>query len=232
MLLHLGFFSNQELCDWFGTTSSNISKKKKYWLGKLTEYCEFEPIRGGINIKKIFKETYIKNKNYQIVKDNFEEEWDNSGLDSCSRVSKAIYEKHQEELTSTESTVYSHARQVRNELYGKPMSKLGGSQGYCEFVWCKRDASSNRMTVLSPEEESLKSALLKKYFSTTDEKTVMVQNMIENNELSLEEAWDYYSEIINLPHSYALFLDEFQALTGIRLVRGTRLYQSETFTFE
>ena len=84
--LKLGKVSNAELVEWFGSTANSFSKKKKSWLKKLEEYCEFKPLDGGVEITKIHKYFYTKNKNYQIVKDNFCSVWDESGLDTCKHV--------------------------------------------------------------------------------------------------------------------------------------------------
>jgi hypothetical protein len=105
--LKLGRITNKELVEWFGTTEIQINRKKKYWLKILEEYCDFEPIYGGVYINKIHKPYYVKNKNLQIVKEEFEEAWDESGLDSCLRVSEEIYYKRQEEFTVKETTVYA-----------------------------------------------------------------------------------------------------------------------------
>jgi hypothetical protein len=110
---------------------------------------------------------------------------------------------------------------VRNELYGKPMSGIPGTEGTCFYVWCKK-LPDGRLAYLSDEEQEIKTKLLKKYFSTADEKTAMVQTMVENGEISKEEAWQYYSKIINLPANYSNFMFDFKKQTGIQLVRGTQ----------
>ena len=33
--------SNQDLAEWFGATTNSMAKKKKLWLEKLKDYCEF-----------------------------------------------------------------------------------------------------------------------------------------------------------------------------------------------
>lgn len=84
--LRLGKITNIELAEWFGTTEKQISHKKKQFLDKLEDYCVFKPIRGGIEIKIIIKPFYVKNKNYQIAKDQFNNYWSETGLDTCTHV--------------------------------------------------------------------------------------------------------------------------------------------------
>lgn len=108
--LHIGKMTNQELAEWFNTTLKQITNKKKQYLKKLEEYCEFESFRGGIEIKKVFKECYCKNKNYQLIRQELPKVWNKSRIDTCSHVSNIIYENHSEELTITKSSTYDYTK--------------------------------------------------------------------------------------------------------------------------
>ena len=229
MELKLGIMKMNELADWFGLSTSTLSKAKAKYMKKLEEYCEFTQIYGGVKITKIHKKFYTKNKSYQIVRQEFCDTWSENGLDSCRRVASEIYSKHANEITVKEDTTYMHARQVRNELYGKPM--IGqGEKGTCEYIWCKKE--NGKLVFLSPEEEEIKKKLLFKYFATANEKTVMVQTMIDNKELTKEEAWEYYSQIINLPAYYEIFLKDFRDQTGVQLIKGTLIHNELRFELQ
>ena len=52
-----------------------MGKKKKYWVSKLSDYCDYETVRGGAMISNIKLPTYVKNKNFKIVYDNYRECW-------------------------------------------------------------------------------------------------------------------------------------------------------------
>lgn len=199
-----------------------MQKKKKELLKKLEEYCDFEPCYGGIIVHKIYKPCYVANPDLAIVREEFSEVWDKSGLDSCSRVSEEIYEKRYEDLRNKQTTIYNKTIQVRNEFYGKPMCGIG-SKGTCKYVWCKKNKDTGRLEYLSEEEEKIKLELMASYFATTDEKTILVQEMINRNELTEEEAWSYYSKITNLSHNYMAFMTAFKERTGITLIRGTEI---------
>ena len=220
--------SNQDLAEWFGATTNSMAKKKKQWLEKLKDYCEFEPVYGGVEITTIYKDTYVKNRNYQIVKENFDITWDESRLDSCRRVAETIFIEHESEFTVQPTTVYNHTRQVRNEFYGRPMTGEKGEKGISTYIWCKED-SNDYLVFLTEEEEAIKKQLLKKYFATSDEKTAMIQSMIDNNEITKEEAWSLYTEVMNLPGCYNRFLAEFKEITGIQLIRGTLIEVIQDF---
>lgn len=219
--LKLGKVTNKELISWLGTTDSQMRTKKKELLKKLEEYCEFTPVYGGIMITKIYKPCYVKNLDLEIVREEFCEAWDKSGLDSCSRVSEEIYEKRYSDFKNELGTIYNKTRQVRDEFYGKPCSNLHGSRGICNYVLCKKNKNTGRLEFLSEEEENIKKELMKEYFSTAEEKTIIVQTMIRNGELTEAEAWKYYSKLVNLPGNYQAFMSAFKTRTGITLIRGT-----------
>ena len=228
--LKLGKITNAELAEWFGTTLKQIEHRKKQYLEKLKEYCEFKPVWGGVEIIEIYKFFYVKNKNYQIVLENFEKYWSPSGLDTCSHVGDQIYLEHQDELTTQLNTTQKHVVQVRNELYGKPFDEIGGPKGKCKYVWCKKDETGTPQ-FLTEEEEAIKKDLLTKWFGATSEKTILVQEMIRKNEITETEAWQVYSKMLSLPTSYQGFLGEFKKRTNVTLIRGTlidnKLYCAE-----
>ena len=88
-----------------------------------------------------------------------------------------------------------------------------GSRGTSTKIWCKKD-ESGKPIFLSPEEEEIKNKLLKKWFATADEKTVLVSEMVRSGEITSAEAWQYYSDIMHLPNSYAGFVKDFKMETG------------------
>lgn len=212
--------SNGELAEWFNVKENTIAKKKTDYMKKLEDYCVFEKCRGGICVKEIIgQDTYDKNKNFRLVKDNFDAVWAESGLDTCRRVGEALYVKFEDEFTVQSSSVYEYTKNVRNQLYGSPIDGTFGEKGRSYYVYCKR--VGDHYEFLSEEEEQIKKELLKEYFSDADEKTIIVQSMIDRGEIKKEDAWGKYQDLINLPHNYAAFLEEFKRRTGILLIKGT-----------
>ena len=218
--LRLGKISNEELAEWFLITPKNLSSHKGRYLKKLEEYCAFTPYRGGVEVTEIYKYTYSKNKNLQIVREEFDSSWSSTGLDTCTRVASSIYVKRSNDLTVQVSTTARHVSQIRDEKYGKPFSEKGGPEGHCIYILCKKD-DNGQPIFLTEEEEAIKKKLLKKWLGNADEKTLLVKELISKGELSKEEAWSYYSDIINLPRAYTGFMGDFKAETGVQLIRGT-----------
>lgn len=218
--LKLGKMTTQELADWFCTSKNNFSKHKTTFMQKLRDYCEFEAIYGGVIVSKISKYVYVKNPNYQIVVDNIENTWSETGLDTCAHVGEQIYEKHKDQLKVKVETTQRHTAQARNEKWGNPKEE----DSKCYYMLCKKDAAGTPI-FLSEKEIEIKERLLQKWFGTADEKTVIVQSMIDNQEITSEEAWETYSKLMRLPKSYIGFMNEFKRETGIQLIRGTYVKQ-------
>lgn len=220
--LRLGKVSNADLASWFLVEETTLSRRKKKYLEKLKNYCDFAPYRGGVEITKIYKSFYIQNQSYKIVQEHFSEYWNSSGLDTCSHVGTQIYEDYQDQLTVKESTTIKHTVQVRDEKYNKPFSEKNGTEGKCSYILCKKN-DKGQPVFLTYGEEEIKKDLLVKYFGSAEEKTVMIQQMIKNGEITNEEAWERYSEMMNLPRCYPAFMSEFKKLTGVQLIKGTLL---------
>lgn len=137
--LKLGKITNEELAQWFCINKTNLSKHKKKFMNILKEYCDFEPVYGGVIVNKIYEYTYIKNPNLKIVLDNIDKVWSGTGLDTCSHVGKIIYQEHEKELTVQKSTTIDHTAQARNRKWGKPNSEEGGPEGSCVYILCTKD---------------------------------------------------------------------------------------------
>lgn len=104
---------------------------------------------------------------------------------------------------------------MRSELYGDPTEKESkGEKGTCSYVWCKKN-KQGKLVYLTDDEERIKKELLQKWFGSNDEKTIIVQEMVENGELDTKDAWDCYSKLISLLHSYSGFMSEFKDMTGV-----------------
>lgn len=228
MELHLGKMTNKELAEWFGIKVQSLKNKKKEKLKELEKYADFEEIYGGVNILKIkIKDEYSKERSlgYQIVRDTFDEEWAESGLDTCSNVSNKIYTKYKDNLPIAANTTYNYTIQVRNEKYGVPFI------GDCFYIWCKKSVAANGTliyTEFSEEEKKIKDRLMRKYFSTDVEKEVLVAEMVEGGEISKEQAYDMLCEIKNLNGAgFAAFKSELELEIGCPIVKGTMINRKQ-----
>lgn len=229
MELHQGKMTNKELAEWFGIKVQSLKNKKKEKLKELEKYADFEEVYGGVNILKIkLKDEYSKERSlgYQIVRDSFDKEWAESGLDTCSNVSNKIYSKYKNNLPIAANTTYNYTIQVRNEKYGIPFI------GDCSYIWCKKYLADDGVSFIydefNEEEKKIKDRLMRKYFSTDVEKEVLVAEMVECGELSKEQAYDMLCEIKNLNGvGFAAFKSELELEIGCPIVKGTKINKKQ-----
>lgn len=230
MVLKLGIMTNAELANWFGVTQGSFKATKAKKLEELKDFADFEEVKGKVNIKEIYYDTYVKrgSKAYEIYKEEFDKEWSDTGIDSCSRVNTAILTKREADLKIKESTGYYYTRKTRNELYGVPFM-APGIKGTCEYKWvkCVGEGLDIKYIPLTPEEEKIKKDLHTKYFGDSSDKSVMIKAMVMRGELTKEEAWDAYENISNMTdNAFMNFLTELRtALGGCKLVHGTEIHK-------
>jgi len=226
MELHMGKMTNQELADWFGIKIGSFKAKKKNKLEELKDYAEFDEVYGGVNIKDIYNETYSKkgSKAKQIIFESVPIEWDKSGLDTVANVTDKIYKKHMNELTVVRDTTYKYALQARNEFFGKPFLNVG-SLGKCSYIWCKKEELEDGTALLTPfseEEQAIKRELMKKYFSTDEEKDIMIAEMVKAGEISKADAYDLQCEYRGLnEEGFIGFKRALEEALGASVVKGT-----------
>ena len=216
----------------FGLTSEkSFANRKKKKLDELREYAEFEELRGKINITKILdceKLVYVKknSKNYRIIKEEFDNTWDKSNLDTCANVAKKIKAKRQD-LTLKLSSTENYTRLVRTELYGKPFGEKG-ILGKCESIWCKK--YEDHYEYLTEEEEKLRKDILNKWYDPNKsvEQQMYVHEMVDKGIIKAEVAWDLLKEISNMDNSFRGYLSEIQEKLGCQIVRGTVIFRDGT----
>ena len=231
--LHEGFMSNQELADWFGISASQAERKKKYWTSKLSDYCDYENVYGGAMISNIRLPVYVKNKNFKIVYDNYRDCWSEDGLDTCTHVGNQLYNEYHNELTVEQSTIIKHVGQAKSIDFGKAKNHVEGrgKLGVSNYVLCKRGADGKPLYLTEEEDKQVKE-ILHKWFGDAEEKTAIVRSMVKDKTLSSKEAWEYYSNIMDLPYNYAGFLQDVKRTLGIVLIRGTQLEYVQWFEEE
>ena len=222
--LSVGKIKVTELAEWFGVSKATFANTKKKKLEELKEFADYELIsKQQIQITKIKCPIYVKkhSKNYEIIKKQITKTWNPDGIDTCKRVSNQIYKEKCNELTLTESSTYNYTIKAKTELYGKCGSKYGGSIGYSNYIWAKWDGKHQKYVKLSPEEDKIKKQLFTKYFGKANEVTMFIQESIKNGELTKEEAWAAYDEMMDIDYNFKSVLDDFFIQTGIKLVRCT-----------
>lgn len=221
--LKLGYMTNAELAEWFGIKPNSFRNTKTQKLEELKRFAEFEVEKTKVRITKIYKSVYVKKKSadYSIVKEEFTQVYNKSKIDTASNVSKKIYNKRKNDLTIKESTTYEYTRAARNELYGKPFVGCG-EKGVCRYIWAKQ-ISEGQYERFNDTEQAIYKRLLVKYFKGADEKTIFVRDMIKRGEITEEEAWGVYEDMMNLEQGFMNFKIEMEEAIGYPIVRVTEI---------
>ena len=229
--LQKGLLTTQEFAEWRGIKTSTLGVAKKKYLEELKSFASFHINKHRIYIDEVYEPTYRKemSKNRKKVMQRIDATWSKDGLDSCSRVGAQIAKELREQDKSfdlKDSTVIQYTINGRNELWGKPFMS-NGPQGYCEYVWCKRDPATGRYSLLTEEEEKKKNQITTKYFGTRKDKDLLVQSMINNGQITEEEAWGVYQRITGLTSDrFKAWLDEVRLVLNAQLVKATQVYRS------
>ena len=215
--------TNAELAEWFGIKPNSFRNTKTQKLEELKRFAEFEVEKTKVRITKIYKSVYVKKKSadYSIVKEEFTQVYNKSKIDTASNVSKKIYRKRKDDLTIKESTTYEYTKAARNELYGKPFVGCG-ERGVCRYIWAKQ-IGEGQYERFNEEEQAIYKRLLVKYFRGTDEKTIFVEDMIRRGEITEEEAWGVFSDMMNLDYGFMNFKIEMEEAIGYPIVRVTEI---------
>ena len=223
--LHLGVFTNEELADWFGVKLGTFKNARAKKLVELKEYADFENRRGQVIITNIKQPYYIKgSKSAKKIHDEFFNLWNADGYDTCANVGKKAIARYPNEVTVREETAAKYALIARNDYVGKPFSG-GGKKGYCEYETCKKQG--DRYVPLTEEEKAINRKLLTKYFSTSSEKAIYVNEMVKSGEIDRSEAWDEYNRMIDFEGNYSSYMTELIAAIGAIIVhKTTHIHQS------
>ena len=222
MELRVGLMTNNELAEWFGVKPVTFRNHKSKKLEELKKYADFELKGAKIYIKEIYgSKVYIKRQDYSIVREEFTQVYNKSKIDTASNVSKKIYRKRKDDLTIKESTTYEYTKAARNELYGKPFVGCG-EKGVCRYIWAKL-IGEGQYERFNDTEQAIYKRLLVKYFRGTDEKTIFVEDMIKRGEITKEEAWDVFEDMMNLEQGFMNFKAEMEEAIGYPIVRVTEI---------
>ena len=222
MELRVGLMTNNELAEWFGVKPVTFRNHKSKKLEELKKYADFELKGAKVYIKKIYgSKVYIKRQDYSIVKEEFTQVYNKSKIDTASNVSKKIYRKRKDDLTIKESTTYEYTKAARNELYGKPFVGCG-EKGVCRYIWAKQ-IGEGQYERFNDTEQAIYKRLLVKYFKGADEKTIFVRDMIKRGEITEEEAWQVFDDMMNLEQGFMNFKIEMEEAVGYPIVRVTEI---------
>lgn len=237
--LKLGKMKTDEIAAWFGLSGKSRAQTfrndKERYLRELGEYADFDVVYGGVFIRGIKipgDDVYIKGRSdsRKLILKAFDEEWADSGLDTCINVNNKIIKKYGNEITVNKDTAYKYALDAKKTLFGVAW-KSAGKLGYCKYLWCKVYDQEDGIAILEPfteEEQEIKKQIMKKYFDTDIEQDILIREMVETGELTKEEAYDLSCEVRNLNKTgFMAFKAELELLFNCRITKGTRIVRNK-----
>ena len=146
------------------------------------------------------------------------------GLDTCKRVGEAMYKD--KITTLSEKSTINYTNKSKREKYGKNFLTVG-DKGYSIYAWGKyvqnEQTGELSLVPLTKEEEEVKNKLIKKYFGNTTDKQIFVQAMVDEGEITKEEAWEVLEELTNMKDKFRVFKAEFEVAINSVVGRGTYL---------
>lgn len=227
-------YNNKEIAQWFGIKPNSFTNSKEAKLKELSLFADFE-LRGNkqkkIYIKEVYEPVYNKkgNINQKIVETKLEEYWSQNGkgLDTCKRVAGEMY-KDKLLPSLSYKTMINYTQQGKVNKYGVNYL-TSGTIGRSIYSWGKyvQDENGVRLVPLTPEEEEIKNKLIKKYFGNTTDKQLFVQGMVENGEITKEQAWEVLEELTNMKEKFRAFKADFEVAINSAIGRGTYLIEEK-----
>lgn len=232
--LHLGKMSGKEMAAWFNMSTSNYSKTeiRQQCYRILEKYAKYhlENRNGGkvVVIDEIYVDEYIGEQGPPArarIKELVQQNWNEHGLDTCSRVASQNYPiLKQEGYTIAESTNYRYTCDGRTELWGSPMKRTSGSLGSCRYEYAKI-AANGAIVPLNAEEQKIKDQLIKKYFGNLNEWTLGVVEDLKKGRITEEEAGQALKNL-DAHGEYLSWKGELEAAIGNPIVKATRVEES------
>ena len=128
----------------------------------------------------------------------------------------------------TIGTTENYTNKSKREKYGINYVSEG-TVGRSIYSWGKyiQDGDEVRLVPLTPEEEEIKNKLIKKYFGNTTDKQLFVQGMVENGEITKEQAWEVLEELTNMKEKFRAFKADFEVAINSAIGRGTYLIEEK-----
>lgn len=194
MELKLGKMTSRELAKWFGVSYNSYHGKIPFYLRKLEDFAEFEPVYGGVIIKEIYIATY--NKKLAMEDDIFflKEVMEN-------RISSitGIAEKMPGNLTENQKRY--RMKKAGDRLFGffekGKLESVGGFAGMRSRVWAVKLPGFNNYRPLTEEEMKSFNSCIKKNLST-DATVEQVKEAELSGDIETKAEWvgNFFNDVI------------------------------------
>jgi hypothetical protein len=229
--LILGKITSKELAEWFGIKYKSYLNNKTKYLQILEDFCDFDAIYGGIEVKEIYLDTYVKNMR-QVDNENYCKEiercaQEQDGLSTVAGMTRKFQYYNVEDYADySERQVQRKLTKTKTLLFGRPANSIFsiGSIGACEIVWAIKLDNFNNYRHLTEEEQKLFDDLCLEWNGSLDPKDIQKQALLDETfretDMTKEEYIAARAEImVNKKDFFEEVIEKFRSQTGYMPVR-------------
>lgn len=235
MKLRLGKMTSREMAEWFGISYNSYKNHIPKYLLLLYTYCDYEKIYGGVNIIKIYLDTFdrsISLKDRTLYKNEIIECLKTQqGLSTISGMSEKLTDQGE---YSSVSTARRRLTEAGKQLFGETKSLTScGEIGTREYIWAiKLDGYNHYRLLTEDEEKQFDNIITAAYTAEPDKikKNALLEECLRNKEITSDEYFEIKDNLKLDTFRDCIF--RFKELTGFWIVRCTQHEIKETVSFE
>lgn len=227
MKLQLGKMKTKDLATWFGVSLGRFHNASAKFYEKLTNFCDYERVYGGVIIKEIYFDTYDKHFDAKVEKFIIDELMrcieENDGLATISGMARLFVI---EERFSSFSTAKRTLSKILTRLFGEIKEKgIYGEIGSREYVWGIKLDDYNHYCFMTEKESRLFDEIITDFYSRNPEiikKAALFADAVNQGEMSAE---DYFTIMNSKENEYLSFkkcIMDFNDRTNHIVARTTK----------
>lgn len=226
MQLKLGKMTGQEIAEWLGINYNNTYRRNpSKQIEKLGGYCEYQQVRGGVVIDKIYTGVYYGDLSKKVVKDYVEKVHENENrLSSVAGMTRSLQSEDKEYADMEFTTLYYQLGKAGKLTYGKtnltPYTEYEGIYGSRYSVWAVKVDDFNHYRYFTEEETKIFDDIISCFYGSDPEKIkqlAILDDAFKHEELSKEEYFQKKDEL-DLDF-FAQCVQRFREKTGLIIAR-------------
>lgn len=218
--------TGREIAEWLGISyDSTYHKNPSKHIEKLGGYCEYQKVRGGVIISKIYTDVYYGDLAKQVNRDYVNEIKSKANrLSSVAGMTRKFQKNNEEYASMINTTLYYQLSKAGEICFGKTnqtsCKEHKGAYGWRTSVWAIKIDDYNNYRYFSLEEEKLFNEIINRYYGKDCEKVkqlAILDDAFKHDEISKEEYFSKKDEY-NLDF-FGQCIEVFKDKTGLIVAR-------------
>lgn len=213
--------TTDEIANWFGISKKSFTNRASRYLEKLSDFCRYERIWGGVEVLEIYMSEYVKG--YSALDDTyFNKEIDRcikeqNGLASIVGIANKAKLEVEEYAPLADNSLRYRMSKAATRNYGD-----NGVMGTRDREWAIKLDDYNHYRALSKEEFEIFAAVTSEFQSKAPEKSIEKERLemrLRDREIDVDE----YFKLVDVCELsvFPQIMWEFNARTGLKLVLAT-----------